>query len=221
MSSPRKLFVAGATGAIGQVLVPLAAKAGIPVVAHARSKSADRVARAEGVTVTTAGLGDPAALTEAMKGCTTVVQLIGTMRHRFSSGDTYEASDIGTTRQLVEAAKATGTVDHVVLLSSAFTGLGLGAYLKAKQAAEKLVRDSGLSWTVVRPNAFEDREQTNLKGLRSFTEALGLRAWKPIKTREVAIALLAPARDHAPLSTVLEGGSLWDVVEKNAASFPA
>src|SRR4051812_43337599 len=134
----RKLFVAGATGATGKVLVPMARAEKIAIVPHARPKSAGSAP--EGAAVV--DLGDAAALSKAMKGCTTVVQLIGTMKKRFATGDTYETSDIGTTRQLVEAAKSCGTVDHLVLLSSVGAGRPVGAYLQAKAKTEEIVRKS-------------------------------------------------------------------------------
>ena len=102
------------TGAVGMALLPLADGRQVDLVAQVRPKSAGKLgARA----VAAVELGDPK-LADVLKGRTTVVQLIGTMRKRFASGDTYESSDIGTTRQLVDAAKACGTVDHFILLSS-------------------------------------------------------------------------------------------------------
>ncbi|MCI0572047.1 MAG: SDR family oxidoreductase, partial [Myxococcaceae bacterium] len=155
MSHPsRQLFVAGATGATGRNVMRLALERGTPVVAHVRSRSAQSGPAASWPRKAVLELADAPALVEAMRGCTTVLQLIGTMRKRFSSGDTYETSDIGTTRQLVAAAKSAG-VDHLVLLSSMGAGRPVGAYLKAKAEAERLVRESGLAWTIVRPPAFE------------------------------------------------------------------
>ncbi len=110
----RKLFVAGSTGATGRTLVPLATASGIDIVPHLRPASAaGRDLHPQSAVL---DLADAAALDAAMSGCTTVVQLIGTMRKRFSAGDTYESSDIGTTRQLVESAQRS-RADNVVLLS--------------------------------------------------------------------------------------------------------
>ena len=89
-----------------------------------------------------------------MSECTTVVQLIGTMRKRFAQGDTYESSDVGTTRQLVAAATE-AQIDHFVLLSSVGADKPMGAYLKAKAEAERIVFDSGIPWTVFRPSSFD------------------------------------------------------------------
>jgi uncharacterized protein YbjT (DUF2867 family) len=150
-----------------------------------------------------------------MRGCTTVVQLIGTMKKRFASGDTYETSDVGTTRRLVEVAKEVG-VEHLVLLSSVGAGNPMGAYLQAKAKAEALVRDSGLAFTIARPSAFADREGQSFPGVRAVTKALGLSKYRPITLAELASALLHVAQQKAPLGVALEGDALWRVVDAAA-----
>jgi uncharacterized protein YbjT (DUF2867 family) len=207
--TPRKIFVAGSTGATGRTLVRLADARGVDLVPHVRPHHAARGAVDRRAAVLE--LADAAALARAMAGCTTVVQLIGTMRKRFAAGDTYESSDIGTTRQLVEAAKHTG-VDHLVLLSSVGAGRPVGAYLAAKARAEAIVRDSGLPYTIVRPSAFMGEGHRAPPGLKTLTRALGLTRYEPIAMEDLAAAILHVALHRAPLHTVLEGRSLWDVV---------
>lgn len=203
----RRLFVAGATGAVGQAVLSLAARRGLDLVPHVRPKSALKLAHPAVVALE---LDDPR-LVEAMKGCTTVLQLIGTMRHRFAAGDTYESSDIGTTRLLIGAAKAVG-VDHLVLLSAVGAGRPMGAYLKAKAQAEQLVKDSGLDFTIFRPSSFEDREGGTMPIARAFTRLFGLRRFEPIKVEQLASAIVHAAVSRAPLGVALEGEPLWAVV---------
>ncbi len=210
--SKRRVFVAGATGAVGQSLLELATKRQVDVLAHARPRSAGRLG---GRPVAAIELSDPS-LADTLRGCTTVVQLIGTMRKRFASGDTYESSDIGTTRQLVDAAKASGTVDHLVLLSSVGAGSPRGAYLKAKAEAERIVTSSGIPYTIFRPSAFADREGVFIPGMGALTKLLGLKKYQPIKLAELASAILFAASERAPLGVALEGAPLWDLVGKEA-----
>ena len=209
---PRRLFIAGATGAVGRVLVPLADRHGIAVVPHVRPKSAATLTHSAKVAIE---LDDAAGLAKAMEGCSTVVQLIGTMKKRFAAGDTYESSDIGTTRSLVAAAKQAG-VDHLVLLSSVGAGRPFGAYLQAKAKAEALVRESSIDFTVLRPSAFQDREGQSMPGARALTSLLGLTKYQPITLLELASALLQVSKERAPLGVALEGKPLWNVV--NAAA---
>lgn len=213
----RRLFVAGSTGATGRVLVPTAKRLGLEVVPHVRPKTAAGSASLDPAAAVLE-LSDHAALVEALRGCTTVVQLIGTMRKRFATGDTYELSDIGTTRQLVDAAKEAGC-DHVVLLSSFGAGKPVGAYLKAKARAEALVTGSGLDWTILRPSAFEGGGHKPPPGMRWVTETLGLDRYRPITLDQLAQALLFVAAERAPLGVALEGTPLWQVVDEATARF--
>ena len=210
MNTPsRHLFVAGATGATGRTLMRQALSRGAPpVLAHVRPKSADSDMVRPWPHKAVVELSDGEALVERMRGCTTVLQLIGTMRKRFGSGDTYETSDIGTTRQLVEAARRAG-VDHLVLLSSVGAGRPVGAYLKAKAEAERLVRDSGIPWTVVRPPAFEGEYHHINPVLRALTRLPPLRNMRPIHLEQLAAVLLRVSEQRAPLNQVLEGDTLW------------
>src|SRR5271166_644496 len=97
--TPRKLFVAGSSGPTGRLVVSLAVEQGLPVLAHLRPKPG-RVADAQHAVFE---LTDSPALLSALQGCTTILQLVGTTRARFAAGDTYERSDVGTTKALVEA----------------------------------------------------------------------------------------------------------------------
>ena len=212
--TPRRAFIAGATGAVGQTLLALAEGRPIEIVPHVRPASAARHALPDAAVV---DLDDHDGLVAAMTGCTTVVQLIGTMRKRFASGDTYETSDIGTTRSLMAAAKVTG-VDHVVLLSSVGAGVPVGAYLAAKAKAEALVTGSGIDATIVRPSAFDGPDRRPPPGMRGLTRLLGLRKYQPIRLVEVAGAILFAVETRASIGPALEGAALWSLVEAAAAA---
>ncbi len=212
----RRLFVAGSTGATGQVLVPLALSHGLDVVPHLRpARAAGGLVPANAAVV---DLADTKALTAAMKGCTTVVQLIGTMRQRFAKGDTYETSDIGTTAQLIAAARE-AAVDHLVVLTSVGAGRPMGAYLQAKAKVEALTRESGIPWTVFRPSALEGGERKKIPLMKGLTHALGLTSYEPISLEELSAAMLQSAVDRGPLNVALQGDALWELVAKGRKVF--
>ncbi len=206
----RKVFVAGATGAVGRTVVRVAAERGVVLLPHARPRSAASAPAGAAIV----DLADTTALAAAMGGCTTVVQLIGTMRNRFAAGDTYETSDIGTTRQLAEGIRRAKTVDHFILLSSVGAGRPIGAYLKAKAAAETIARGAGVAWTIFRPSVFDAAEGRKApRGMGAITKALHLHSYRPIAVEDLARAILHVAAARAPLDAVLEGKSLWAVVD--------
>jgi uncharacterized protein YbjT (DUF2867 family) len=220
-----RIFVAGATGATGVVLVPLLEARGHEAVPHVRPATAERHALGKHPRACVCALEDADALTRGLAGCVAVVSLIGTMRERFGSGDTYAVSDIGTTRLLVEAARRAG-VPRFVLLSSIGAG-GAGPYLQAKGEAERIVRESGLAWTLVRPSALVS-PQTGGEGShgRRQTPAWlvmggGLGAGLPLlggwvdDVRAILIEVVAEgiarALEEAPAhdGKVLRGRELW------------
>lgn len=209
MSSPRKLFVAGSTGAVGTQLVQTATARGLSIVPLVRPATAAKGNVPAHAAVVE--LADRAKLAEAMRGSTTVLQLIGTMRKRFKSGDTYETSDIGTTQQLVDAAKEAG-IDHLVLLSSVGAGKPMGAYLKAKARAEAIVTESGIPFTILRPSAFVGAGHNVAPPFRWMAEKLHFVRYKPILVEDLVDALLEAGLRRAPLNRALEGESLWELV---------
>jgi uncharacterized protein YbjT (DUF2867 family) len=207
----RRLFVAGATGATGRTLLPLAAELGIDLIPHLRLATAERLGEAAPARSAALDLSDTPSLRAALADRTTLVQLIGSTKKRFSQGDTYESSDIGTTRSLVAAVRGTD-VDHLVLLSSVGAGKPTGAYLKAKAAAERIVTESGIDWTIFRPSAFIGAGHGLPWGVPGLMRALAPQRYHPIAIEDLARALLYVAGSRSHLGEVLEGPTLWATV---------
>ena len=220
-----RIFVAGATGATGQVFVPLASKAGIEQRLHVRPQSVAKTSLGKDPRAKVFDLSDRKALESAVVGCEAVISFVGTMRSRFKAGDTYESSDVGSTRLLVEGARASN-VPRFLLLSSVGAG-GAGAYLKMKGECERIVKQSGLRYTIFRPSALvsppEGDAETSHLGRRQvpaiagWTMALfgalpGLGPWadrlKPIPISVVCHAFLRVLEKPRD-GEVIEGQALW------------
>lgn len=221
-----RVFVAGATGATGQVFVPLATAAGMDLRLHVRPSSAAKTPLSKDPRAEIFDLGNAAELERALKGCDAVLSLIGTMQKRFASGDTYESSDVGTTRQLSRSAKAAG-VPRFLLLSSVGAG-GMGSYLKMKRECETIVETSGLAWTIFRPSILvspvDAPEATHGSrkappGTSAFFGMVGaipgLSGWanrmRPIPIRVLCGAFLSVLRNPQH-GAILEGDALWAAV---------
>jgi uncharacterized protein YbjT (DUF2867 family) len=199
---------AGSTGVIGRTVVRLARATRVAVVPHARPRR-DGAAPAD-PKAAVFELGDTKTLTAELERCTTVLQLIGTMRTRFGAGDTYETSDILTTRQLADASRDAG-IRHLVLLSSSGASRLGGPYLAAKARAEEIVAASGVPYTIVRPGFFEGEGRHGPPLVGAFARAIGAWSFRPIPVERVAAAILRMAVEGAPLATVVEGRALWDL----------
>lgn len=217
---PRRLFIAGSTGATGRAVVRIARSRFVDVVPHARPGRKRPLGLAAGSVELE--LSDRPKLVDALRGCTTVVQLIGTMRSRFAAGDTYETSDIGTTAELAAAASEAG-IDHFLLLSSVGAGRPVGAYLAAKAAAERIVVEGAIPYTIFRPSALVGEGRGfPVAALLSRVALLG--RFRPIPIEWLAAAMLRVAMRREPLGVALEGAGLWREVDaartREAASGP-
>lgn len=231
--SSRRVFVAGATGAVGTVFVPRARAAGLEVRPHVRPQTAARHPLGQDPQAQVFDLGDAARLQQALADVDAVVCLVGTTRARFDAGDTYERSDYQPVLDLVRAARAGGRAPHLVLLSSLGAREGSG-YLGWKWRAEEAVRTSGLDWTIVRPSFFDSRTAAaspsdgrarrppplvggalralgHLPGLKGLSEDL-----RPIPLEILVGALVRLVRERAPVGGVLSGRQLWPLAGDEA-----
>lgn len=219
------IFVAGATGATGEVFVPMATRAGVELRLHVRPQTASKTALGQDPRARVFDLSDRQALLQALAGCDAVVSFVGTMRARFQVGDTYESSDIASTRLLVDGARA-AAVPRFLLLSAVGAG-GAGAYLKMKGECERIVKESGLRYTIFRPSALVSppagEAATSHHGRREVPPIAswvmtgvgklpGLRGWvdryKPIPITVVCRAFLRVLEKPRD-GEILEGTELW------------
>ena len=220
------LLIAGATGATGTVLVPKARAAGLKVIPHVRPKTAAKHLLGTDPDALVCDLSDKAALDKAMAGCEVIACLVGTTRHRFAQGDSYESSDYQPVIDLIESAKRAGGAPRYFILLSALGSRKGSGYLGWKFRAEEAVQKSGLPFSIIRPSFFDSsgtgaqpsdgKSRTpppiyggmmkligKLPGLHDFAERL-----RPISLDDLAGAIVKIAIARAPSGQVLEGDKL-------------
>ena len=147
------ILVAGATGSLGGKIVSGLAEQGTPVRCLVRSGSKAERLSGSGVEICRGNLRDPDSLEAACVGIRTVISTASATNR---SDDTPDHVDDEGNRNLIEAAMRSGA-SQFILIST------LGASLdspvpafRAKASAEAALRDSGLTYTVLQPNAFMD-----------------------------------------------------------------
>jgi uncharacterized protein YbjT (DUF2867 family) len=94
-------------------------------------------------------LADRAALGRLVSGAEAVVHVAGLTTARDPAQ--FEAANVAGSLALVEAATAAGVPRFVLVSSLSAREPQLSAYGASKERAERLVRASGLDWTIVRP----------------------------------------------------------------------
>ena len=139
------LAVTGATGFVGQAVLDRALVAGVAVRALARKPQAPRA----GVEWVTGDLDDAAALAALVQGTEAVLHIAGVVNAPDPTA--FEAGNVKGTLNVIEASLAAGVQRFVHVSSLSAREPDLSAYGASKARAEKLVRASGLDWTIVRP----------------------------------------------------------------------
>jgi uncharacterized protein YbjT (DUF2867 family) len=147
---PRRVLVVGATGSIGRLVVSAATDRGLRVRALARDidRATDLLPDVE---VVTGDLEDPDSLTAAVQDVDGIV-----FTHGSGSG-AHEQVDYGGVATVLRALG--GRRVRIVLMTSInVTRRDAGAYqglMDWKRRSERLLRASGLPYTIVRPGWFD------------------------------------------------------------------
>ncbi len=150
------LAITGATGFVGQALLDAALAGGADVRALARRAQAPR----GGVEWIRGDLEARDALRQLVRGAEAVIHVAGVVNAPDAAG--FEAGNVTGTLALIEAAKAEGVERFICVSSLSAREPDLSAYGASKAKAEKLVRASGLDWTIVRPPAIYGPRDTEM-----------------------------------------------------------
>ncbi len=156
-------LIVGSTGVLGREAARQLLAGGHEVRAMTRDPARAEDLKALGAEVVQGDLIDPPSLARACQGVDGVLasahQLMGTGKY------TSKAVDDTGHRSLIDAARAAG-VKHFVYISV------MGAcpdhpvdFFRTKARIEQYLRDSGLSYTILRPPAFMEWHVHNLLGL--------------------------------------------------------
>lgn len=159
-----KAFVAGATGETGRRIVQQLVDRGIPVRALARDSQSAQAILPTGVELVTADLMNAESLKTAIADSTVLFSATGA-RPSFDPTGPYKVDYEGT-KNLVEAAKATG-IEQFVMVSSLcasqfFHPLNLfWLILVWKKRGEEYLQNSGLTYTIVRPGGLKNEDNAD------------------------------------------------------------
>ena len=145
---PRPALVTGATGYIGQRLIPALLARGHAVRALARTGSRARVPA--GADVVVGDALDPASVTAAARTGDTLVHLVGTPHPSPAKAAEFRRVDLPSVAASVAAARDRGAA-HFVYVSVAQPAPAMKAFLAVRAEGEAMIRGAGLTATFVRP----------------------------------------------------------------------
>ncbi|MCX6828416.1 MAG: complex I NDUFA9 subunit family protein [candidate division Zixibacteria bacterium] len=144
-----RIAVAGGTGFIGHNLVGALAESGHTVFVISRRRSIKQGAK--GMVEYVAGdLHDVESLKSALNGIEVVYHLVGIIAETKTL--TFEKTVIGGTKNLIAACRPNG-VKKIIYLSALGTSASTDTrYFQSKWAAEEIIRNSGIPYTIFRPS---------------------------------------------------------------------
>ena len=174
------IAITGATGFVGQALLDRAAKAGIAVRALTRREQPPR----DGVEWICGDLDDQAALRRLCLGAEAVIHVAGVVNAPDADG--FTRGNVTGTLNLIEAARFAGVPRLVHVSSLSAREPDLSVYGASKARAERLVRASGIDWTIVRPPGIYGPRDTE------YLEMFRLARWGllPVPLREGRSSLI-------------------------------
>jgi len=209
--------VIGATGFVGSHLVPHLVQAGHRVIAV--SRDGRRTATwTDAVEARAADVATGKGLNEAVSGADAVAHLVAIPRE--GSGRTFDEINVRGTRHVVDAAERAGIGRFVHLSAMGVVDDPKLAYLHSKWLGEQSVRESSLSWVVLRPSllfgegdGFFNIVRTTLRFWSPGVVAIpgkGDARFQPLSADDLAIAVEKSLTEDARAGSVYElGGPDW------------
>ena len=161
------ILITGATGYIGRHLVARLVEQGErPRCLVRDTKRAASILPADKVELVQGDTTQSASLEAAVQGVDTIVHTAFiTADHKESAGNRYGVTNVQGTANLIRVAKQAG-VKRIVEIS----GLGTrpdrpGSYMQGRYLAEKMLKESGLDWTIIQPSVLFGKNAPFIKGL--------------------------------------------------------
>jgi uncharacterized protein YbjT (DUF2867 family) len=144
----RNVFITGGTGYLGKRLIPELLKRGHTVRALVRQGSESKLPPG-----CQRIIGDPLdkeSFAPQISPADTFVQLVGVPKPSPAKAAQFRAIDLVSIQQSVPAAVAAG-IEHFVYVSVAHPAPMMKAYIEVRSEGERLIRESGLRATILRP----------------------------------------------------------------------
>ncbi len=143
-----EVFVTGGTGYLGRAMIDALLRRDYAVRALVRPTSLGGVP--QGATAVVGDALDSATFAGVLTPTTTLVHLVGTPHPAPSKATEFERVDLPSIRASVDASRRV-PIAHLIYLSVAQPAPVMRAYVDVRARGEAMIRESGLTATVLRP----------------------------------------------------------------------
>jgi len=145
---PRRVFVTGGTGYVGRPLITQLLERGHEIRALVRPGSERKLPA--GCLAISGDALEGKSYASKITPAGTFVQLVGVAHPSPSKAAEFRTVDLASARSAVEAARDAG-VQHFVYVSVAHPAPVMKAYIEVRSQCEAMIRQSGMSATILRP----------------------------------------------------------------------
>ena len=146
--SSRNVFITGGTGYVGSRLIPRLLEAGHRVRALVRPGSEGKVT--PNCELVIGNALDASTFADRVKPSDTFIHLVGVSHPSPAKAAEFRSVDLASIRASTSAATGAG-VDHFIYVSVAQPAPVMKAYQAARAEGERLIRDSRINATILRP----------------------------------------------------------------------
>ncbi|HEY4908404.1 MAG TPA: complex I NDUFA9 subunit family protein [Methylomirabilota bacterium] len=148
----QRIFVTGATGFVGHVVVRTLLAHGFLVRCLVRPGSEALLKGFESIDRVPGDVLEPDGLPPSVEGCSAIIHLVGIIREHRATGVTFDRLHTQATANMLGVAREAG-VGRYIQMSAVGTRSGaVSRYHRTKWQAEEVVRASALDWTIIRPS---------------------------------------------------------------------
>jgi len=156
------ILVVGATGDLGGAITKMLLAQNEPVRCLARPQSKYQSLAEAGAQIVIGDLKDRMSLDPACDGVETVITTANSQRR--GGQDNPQTVDLEGNRNLIEAAKGAGVKQFIFVSANVADANSPVPLLQAKGKTEEYLRGSGLTYTIIAPNAYMEFWAANVVG---------------------------------------------------------
>lgn len=192
----RRVCVVGGSGFVGRHVLEALCAARYLVTVPTRSRERAKASiLLPTVDIVDADVHDPAVLANQFKEADAVINLVGVL-HDGRGTRSFEAAHVALTRKIIAACTQCGVRRYIHMSALGADVNGPSIYQRTKGAAEKLVRESQLAWTIFRPSVIFGRDDRFLNMFAQLTQMLPViflakadARFQPVFVQDVAAAI--------------------------------
>ncbi len=189
----KTVFLTGATGFVGTEILKTLLDKGYRVKALVRDVSKLAV-KDERIEIVKGDILDAESVNRGIVGSDVVINLVGIIREFPDKGVTFENMHFVATKNVVDAAKVNKIQRFIQMSANGTRKDAVSNYHKTKYRAEEYLKNSGLTYTILRPSLIYGEKDSFINMLNDFMKKLPMFSYfgdgsypmQPISVKEVA-----------------------------------